>query len=110
MEIEEIIGELIIGVFLLFTAFQIGCKGNIQLIHSYHYTNLDPKDLKIYTKKMGIGSAVVGAGVFLIPVINLISHSDAGYYVGFISVIAGTLYLIMVIVKYNGTLISFRRK
>lgn len=110
MEIEEIIGELIIGIFLLFIAFQVGCKGNIQLIHSYHYTNLDPKDQKSYLKKMGIGASIVGIGVILIPPINLLSHSDAGYYVGLISIIIGTLFLIITIIKYNGTLFSFRKK
>ena len=51
-------------------------KGNIALLHSYHYTNLDPKDHKKFTQKMGLSSLLVGIGVIMIPVINLISKSE----------------------------------
>lgn len=110
MEIEEIIVELVLGIFLLFIAFQVGCKGNIQLIHKYHYTNLDSKDVKSYTRKMGIGAMIVGIGIILMPIINLISHSDAGYYIGLTAIIVGTIFLVIIVIKYNGTLFSFRRK
>ena len=50
METEEIIGELLIGLFLLFIAYQVGIKGDITLLHSYHYTNLDPKNKKKFTQ------------------------------------------------------------
>ena len=46
MELEELIVEIVIGLFLLFTSYQIGIKENITLLHGYHYTQLDPKDKK----------------------------------------------------------------
>lgn len=51
METEEMIAELAIGIFLIFLSYQVGMKGNIALLHSYHYTNLDPKDHKKSHKK-----------------------------------------------------------
>lgn len=51
MELEELIAEIILGLFLLFISYQIGIKGNITLLHGYHYTQLEPKDKKIFTKK-----------------------------------------------------------
>ena len=110
MEFEEIIVELVLGVFLLFIAFQIGYKGNIQLLHSYHYTNLNLNNKKKFTKKMGIGTMLVGIGCILMPIINLIFHFDAGYYTGAIFMIIGTIYMVFIVIKYNGSLFSFKRK
>ena len=50
MELEELIVEIVIGLFLLFISYQIGIKENITLLHGYHYTQLDPKDKKVFTK------------------------------------------------------------
>lgn len=35
MELEELIVEIVIGLFLLFTSYQIGIKENITLLHGY---------------------------------------------------------------------------
>lgn len=110
MELEEIIAEFLIGAFLIFCGYQVGWKGNMQLVHRYHYTNVDPEDMKNYSKKLGIGGLIVGIGIALMPILNLITHTEMGYYVGFISVIGGTIYLLIIIIKYNGKLISFWRK
>ena len=65
MELEELIVEIVIGLFLLFTSYQIGIKENITLLHGYHYTQLDPKDKKVFTKKIGIGTLLVSIVNFL---------------------------------------------
>ena len=104
MELEELIVEIVIGLFLLFTSYQIGIKENITLLHGYHYTQLDPKDKKVFTKKIGIGTLLVS-----MPIINLISHSELGYYIGLILIVVGVFYIIFIIVKYNGKLISFKK-
>mgnify|MGYP000641727196 CR=1 FL=1 len=82
MELEELIVEIVIGLFLLFISYQIGIKENITLLHGYHYTQLDPKDKKVFTKKIGIGTLLVSIGILVMPIINLISHSELGYYIG----------------------------
>ena len=40
---------------------------------------------------------------------NLISHSELGYYIGLILIVVGVFYIIFIIVKYNGKLISFKK-
>ena len=70
MELEELIVEIVIGLFLLFTSYQIGIKENITLLHGYHYTQLDPKDKKVFTKKIGIGTLLVSIGILVMPIIN----------------------------------------
>ena len=94
MELEELIVEIVIGLFLLFTSYQIGIKENITLLHGYHYTQLDPKDKKVFTKKIGIGTLLVSIGILVMPIINLISHSELGYYIGLILIVVGVFYII----------------
>ena len=88
---------------------RIGIKENITLLHGYHYTQLDPKDKKVFTKKIGIGTLLVSIGILVMPIINLISHSELGYYIGLILIVVGVFYIIFIIVKYNGKLISFKK-
>ena len=109
MGLEELIIEIVMGMFLLFISYQIGIKGNIILLHDYHYTQLDPKDKRIFTKKVGLGTLLVGIGIVIMPIINLIAHSELGYYIGLALIVIGVLYIIFVIVKYNGKLISFKK-
>ena len=110
MELEELIVEIVIGLFLLFISYQIGIKENITLLHGYHYTQLDPKDKKVFTKKIGIGTLLVSIGILVMPIsFNIISHSELGYYIGLILIFVGVFYIIFIIVKYNGKLISFKK-
>ena len=73
------------------------------------YTQLDPKDKKVFTKKIGIGTLLVSIGILVMPIINLISHYELGYYIGLILIVVGVFYIIFIIVKYNGKLISFKK-
>lgn len=106
---EEVIAELLIGAFLIFISYQIGCKGNIQLVHSYHYTNLSKENKQQFTKWLGIGNFLVGLGVFCIPIINWILGHDIGDYFGLAAMIAGVAIMVWTIIKYNGALISFKK-
>ena len=109
MEIEEVVVEIVMGLFLLFLSYQVGIKENITFLHSYHYTHLNPKDKKAFTKRIGIGSLLVSIGVIAMPIISLISHSELGYYIGLTLIVVGVFYIIFIIVKYNGKLISFKK-
>lgn len=108
MEIEEIVVEIVIGLFLLFLSYQVGIKENITFLHSYHYAHLDPKDKKVFAKRIGKGGLLVSIGVIVMPIINLIAKSELGYYLGLGLIIIGTLYIIFIIIKYNGKIISFK--
>ena len=52
---------------------------------------------------------LVGIGILIMPIINLIAHSELGYYIGLALIVVGVLYIICIIVKYNGNLISFKK-
>lgn len=53
MEITEIIIETLLGILLIVFAYLIGCKGQIQLLHSYHYQNVSEEDKKALYPKDG---------------------------------------------------------
>ena len=71
--------------------------------------NLTLKIKRCLRKKIGIGTLLVSIGILVMPIINLISHSELGYYIGLILIFAGVFYIIFIIVKYNGKLISFKK-
>lgn len=110
MEAEEMIVELVLGAFLIFMSYQIGRKGNLALLHWYHYTNLKPEDRGIFAKRIGGGTFLTGAGVFVMPVLNLISGSELGYYAGAAMIGLGVCCLLFFIIKYNGSLTGLRRR
>ena len=41
----------------------------------------------MFTKKIGIGTLLVSIGILVMPIINLISHSELGYYIGLILIV-----------------------
>ena len=55
MEIEEVVVEIVMGLFLLFLSYQVGIKENITFLHSYHYTHLNPKDKKAFRNRFSAG-------------------------------------------------------
>ncbi len=70
---------------------------------------LDPKDKKVFTKKIGIGLYWLVLVFLLMADYQFISHSELGYYIGLILIVVGVFYIIFIIVKYNGKLISFKK-
>lgn len=110
MSFEECMFEILVGIFLIYIGYQIGWRGNIRLLHSYHYLNVSEQDVKPFTQKVGIGTIVIGAGILVMPLINWLIGSEIGYYIGAASMAIGVILMICTIIKYNGALISFHRK
>lgn len=46
--------------------------------------------------------------ILFMPIINLIAHSELGYYIGLALIVIGVLYITFIIVKYNGKFIIFK--
>ena len=64
----------------------------------------------IFAKRIGGGTFLTGAGVFVMPVLNLISGSELGYYAGAAMIALGVCCLLFFIIKYNGSLTGLRRR
>ena len=107
MDAGEICVEVILGILAIFLAYEIGLRGRTDLIHIYHYSEVKPALKKDYTRKMGLGCLIVGIGVLLMPVLNQLSRTEAGYYVGLIAIISGVVLMLHTVKKYNGKLFTF---
>ena len=97
---EASAGALCIGLGLL-----IWLKQKISLLHDYHYKNVKEKDVPAYTRLVGIGLLLIGAGICVTGVFNLIK--SAFWWVplltGFLS---GLTVLHKAQKKYNGSWFS----
>ena len=51
----------------------------------------------LFTRKIGIGTLLVSIGILVMPIINLISHSELGYYIGLILIVVGVFYIIFIL-------------
>lgn len=110
MSFAEWIVEILVGVLILYVSYQVGWKGNIRLLHGYHYLNVSSQNIQPFSRNMGIGGVIVGLGIAGMPIINWLTKWDFGYYIGLGAVVIGVIWMACTVIKYNGTLISFRRK
>ena len=113
MILEELIFEILIGILLIFLGIQIGWKNKVELLHSYHRQNILENDLKAFARKMGAENILMGIGVLLMPALNGISGTDAGYPAGLAVMLFSFLLMVFTVIKYNGSLFGspfFRKR
>ena len=97
--------ETVVGLLLAAMGFLIWKKQKVSLLHDYHYKNVKEEDLPAYTKEMGLGLIVMGLGIILTGVLDLLESSfwwaamAAGFVIGLILIIHAQK-------KYNGSMIS----
>lgn len=87
----------------------VGCfirKGNLSILHSYHYKNVT--DLKGYAKEMGNGIIFMSIPIFLDGFLTLFAHIKIISIVSSVLLFAGiiicVIYLFKVQTKHNGSL------
>ena len=110
MSLAEWFVEILVGMLILYVSYQVGWKGNVRLLHGCHYLNVSSRNIQPFTRKMGIGGVIVGFGIVSMPIINWLTKWDLGYYMGLGAVVIGVIWMACTVIKYNGALISFRRK
>ena len=102
MIIEAIIYSLV-GIILIVLGLITWKKQKISILHEYHYKNVKPEDIPAYTKAMGIGEIVIGAGLCLTAVCMLFSSNEVLVYAPVAaSVVIGFLVMNKAQMKYNG--------
>ena len=81
-------------------------KQRIALLHEYHYQNVRSEDVPAYTRLMGIGLILIGAGFHLSAALGLWLRNAicaAPVIVGFVS---GLLVMNRAQKRYNGSWFS----
>lgn len=92
--------DILCGVIFMYLGYSIGTKGNIKLIHSYHYKNVTDKEG--YTNNMGIGCYILGVGFLAVDVLSYMGYSVQSGYMITVVIIVGLLWMLRTQIKYNG--------
>ena len=100
-----IIIELGVGVLLIVLGLLLWRKRMISLLHDYHYRNVKQEDIPAYTREMGIGIIIIGAGIILTGVLNMM-YSSLWWIPLAAGFILGLMILFRAQMKYNGSVIS----
>lgn len=105
---ENVISAIIPTVIALILLV-LGCfirKGNLSILHSYHYKNVT--DLKGYAKEMSNGISLMSILIFLYGFLSSFAHikivSIISAVVLFAGIIVLVVYLFKVQTKYNGSI------
>ena len=104
--IIELVTYIGVGILCLIFAFLLIKKRKINLIHDYHHRNVTKEDVPAYTKKMGLGLLLIGAGCLVTGIINFFTKKQFGIIALVIATVAGLVVTNKAQKKYNGSWFS----
>ena len=79
------------------------CYKKLSVLHDYHYKNVKQEDIPAYSRAMGIGLILIGAGICLTGVINLLTRSALCWIAFVAGFTAGMIIMGKAQKKYNGS-------
>lgn len=100
--IIAVIVEFAVGILCVVLGVLLWSKQKVSLLHDYHYQHVKESDIPAYTRQVGIGLIVIGAGIMLTGLLELLYSSfwwiplAAGFVTGLIVFYAAQK-------KYNGS-------
>ena len=97
-----IIIELAVGALCIVLGLLIWKKQKISLLHDYHYKNVSKQDVPAYTRIIGIGLILIGAGICMTGILNMI-ESSLWWIPMFVGILAGFIVMSRAQKKYNGS-------
>ncbi|MGN0696719.1 MAG: hypothetical protein ACI4J5_08150 [Oscillospiraceae bacterium] len=89
------------GLLLLAFGYLIGIKHKIDLVHSYHYKRVKEEDKPDFCRKIGLGNAIIGGAILLIPLLTVLIGAAAALIIAGIASAAAGYIVISTIIKYN---------
>ena len=100
-----IIVNIAVGILLIVFGMLIWKRQMVKLLHDYHYKNVKEADMPAYTRLIGIGLIIIGAGICSDGVLN---YFESHYWwlplaLGFI---CGFTVMHRAQMKYNGSWLS----
>ena len=97
--------ELAVGLLCVVLGLVIWLKRKVSLVHAYHYKNVKKEDLPAYARLLGIGQILMGIGICVTGLLNLLKSSFwwIPMAVGFV---AGFIVMSKAQKKYNGSWFS----
>ena len=108
MEAAMIVGfvvELAVGLLCVVLGLLIWKKQKVSLIHDYHYRKVKKTDIPAYTRLMGISLILIGIGICVTGLLNLI-ESSLWWIPMLIGFVAGFIVMNKAQKQYNGSWFS----
>ena len=103
---ENIITIILGVVFIVIGISQT--KGNLSLLHSYHYKRVKEEDKPIFGKLVGIGSIIIGVGMifasgsfYLSTLLTNAIFEILGYVFLILGMVVGLIIEFYAMIKYN---------
>ena len=96
----------VVGLLLIALGLLIWKKQIITLLHDYHYRNVKPEDIPEYTRSMGIGLIVMGIGLCLTGILQIVPDSIFTWIPLAANILAGLFIMHKAQKKYNGSWFS----
>ena len=100
-----VVVEMAVGTMCIVFGLLIWVGRKVSLLHSYHYKNVKREDMPAYTRMVGIGLILIGAGIATTGVLNIFKLALwwIPVVVGFVS---GLTVFIVAQKKYNGSIMG----
>ncbi len=108
MPIGMIIGCIIdfaVGLACIIIGLMVWKKQKLSLLHDYPYKHVKRADIPAYTRQIGIGIFIIGAGICITGVLNLF-ESSVWWIPLFGGIAAGLIIMYMAQKKYNGSVLG----
>ena len=79
-------------------------RGNVSILHRYHYKNVQVQDIPAYGKLTGISLLIIGLSMLAKSVLKMMLKTDSYSWVSVAGLIVGTVIFVIAQYKYNGGL------
>ncbi len=100
-----VITEFAVGLLCIVLGIVLWKKQKVSLVHDYHYRNVKIEDIPAYTRLLGIGLILIGAGICVTGIVNLF-ESSLWWIPVLVGFVAGFLVMNKAQKKYNGSWFS----
>lgn len=103
----EVIVLLILGILLIGIGISNG-KGNLKMMHSYHYKRVSNNDIIPFGKKVGLGTIIIGSSIAINGILcAMFYYTEVQMYILIAKILLITGFIIGLIIifyamfKYN---------
>ena len=95
--------ELAVGLTCVILGLLLWKKQKVSILHDYHYQHVKKEDIPAYSRQMGIGLILIGAGICLAGFANLAYRTGLSFLALGLGFAAGIFVMHRAQKKYNGS-------
>ena len=92
---------LIVGILCIVLGLATWKKHDLSLIHSLYYSKVSPENIQAYTSLTGFGVTLIGIGICLTGLLNLVTKSFIMSLPAIAGIIAGFIFINKAQREYN---------